>query len=62
MPTAFLAASTAVIDTGLVSEVLELVKSCASLFSIFPVNVFMIGSIAAMGFRLFRSAKRVAVS
>lgn len=52
----------AVIDSGLVAEVLELVKSCAGLFSIFPINVFMVGSLAAMGFRLFHKAKRVAVS
>ena len=58
----FLSASTAVIDSSLVSEVLNLVKSCAELFSIFPINVFMIGSLAGMGFRLFRKAKRVAVS
>lgn len=63
MPTIFLETDPlAVIDTKLVTEVLDLVKSCAGLFSIFPINVFMIGSLAAMGFRLFRSAKRVAVS
>lgn len=62
MPLEFLASSTAVIDSGLVAEVLDLVKSCAGLFNIFPINVFMIGSLAAMGFRLFSKAKRVAVS
>ncbi len=51
-----------IIDSALVTEVLDLVKSCAGLFSIFPINVFMIGSLAAMGFRLFHKAKRVAVS
>lgn len=58
----FLSTSTAVIDSGLVTEVFDLVRSCASLFSIFPINVFMIGSLAAIGFRLFNKAKRVAVS
>lgn len=55
-------ASTPVIDTSLVAEVIDLVKSCAELFSVFPINVFMIGSLGGMGFTLFRKAKRVAVS
>lgn len=63
LPSVFLEADpTTVIDSGLVTEVLNLVKSCAGLFSVFPINVFLIGSLAAMGFRLFRKAKRVAVS
>lgn len=50
-----------VIDTGLVGELVNLVKQVAELFTIFPINVFLIGSLAGLGFALFRKAKHTAV-
>lgn len=53
----FVMASAASIDTGLVSELIAVVKSCMGLFSEFPMNVFIIGSIVGLGFGIFRRAK-----
>lgn len=50
-----------VIDSGLVGELVDLVKQVAGLFSVFPINVFLIGSLAGLGFTLFRKAKHTAV-
>lgn len=41
--------ATAVIDTGLVNEVVEVAKTGLGLFEIFPLNVTVIGGIIAMG-------------
>ena len=54
-------ASDTVIDSSLVGELVDLVKQVAGLFSVFPINVFLIGSLAGLGFTLFRKAKRTAV-
>ncbi len=49
------------IDSSLVGELVDLVKQVAGLFNVFPINVFLIGSLAGLGFALFRKAKRTAV-
>lgn len=54
------AAAGAVIDTALVTELVDLVKSVCGLFTIFPLNVFLIASLVFVGFRIFRSAKGAA--
>lgn len=60
MLTPMVAASQAVIDTGLVTELINLVTSVCGLFKIYPLNVFLIASLAFVGFKIFRSAKGAA--
>lgn len=52
--------SSSVIDSGLVGELIDLVKQVAGLFSVFPINVFLIGALAGLAFALFNKAKHVA--
>lgn len=52
--------ATPAIDTALVNEVVNLVKTVMSLFSEFPLNVILISSLAGVGFWLFRRAKGAA--
>lgn len=54
------AAAEAVINTALVTELVDLVKSVCGLFTIYPLNVFLIASLVFVGFRIFRSAKGAA--
>ena len=56
MLTPMVAAAEAVIDTALVTELINLVTSVCGLFKIFPLNVFLIGGLAFLGFRIFKSA------
>ena len=60
MLTPMVAAAEAVIDTALVTELISLVKSVCGLFTIFPLNVFLIASLVYVGFRIFRAAKGAA--
>ena len=60
MLTPMVAAAEAVIDVSLVTELINLVKSVCGLFTIFPLNVFLIASLVYVGFRIFRSAKGAA--
>ena len=60
MLTPMVAAAEAVIDVSLVTELVNLVKSVCGLFTIFPLNVFLIASLVFVGFRIFRSAKGAA--
>lgn len=53
--------ATPAIDTGLVTEVVNLIKSVMGLFAVFPLNVLLIGGFAFMGFRLVGSAKNAAM-
>lgn len=53
--------STPAIDTGLVNELVNLVKSVMSLFSEFPLNVLLIASLCFVAFGLFGRAKRAAM-
>ena len=54
------AAAETVINTALVTELVDLVKSVCGLFTIFPLNVFLIASLVFVGFKIFRSAKGAA--
>ena len=56
-----LAAETPVINTGIVNELMILVKSVMGLFSEFPLNVLLISSLCFVGFALFGRAKRAAM-
>lgn len=56
-----LAAETPVINTGIVNELMTLVKSVMGLFSEFPLNVLLIASLCFVGFALFGHAKRAAM-
>ena len=60
MLTSMVAAAEAVIDVSLVTELINLVKSVCGLFTIFPLNVFLVASLVFVGFRIFRSAKGAA--
>lgn len=60
MLTSMVAAAEAVIDVSLVTELIGLVKSVCGLFTIFPLNVFLIASLVFVGFKIFRSAKGAA--
>lgn len=60
MLTPMVAGAEAVIDVSLVTELINLVKSVCGLFTIFPLNVFLIASLVFVGFKIFRSAKGAA--
>ena len=60
MLTPMVAAAEAVIDVSLVNELINLVKSVFGLFTIFPLNVFLIASLTFVGFKIFRAAKGAA--
>lgn len=60
MLTPMVAAAETVIDVSLVTELINLVKSVCGLFTIFPLNVFLIASLAFVGFKIFRAAKGAA--
>lgn len=53
--------ASAVINTGIVEELLALVKSVMGLFSEFPLNVLLIASLAFVAFGLFARAKSAAM-
>lgn len=55
-----LAASTSTIDSGAVTEVINLAKQCMGLFTEFPLNVFLIGGLCSLGFSIFKRAKHAA--
>ena len=52
-----LSGAEAVIDTGIVNELINLVKTCMGLFAEFPLNVLLIAGLCGVGFGLFRGAK-----
>ena len=60
MLTSMVAAAEAVIDVSLVTELINRVKSVCGLFTIFPLNVFLIASLVFVGVKIFRSAKGAA--
>lgn len=53
-------ATTTVIDSSLIGELLDLCKQVMGLFTEFPLNVFLIVSFIGIGFGIFRKAKRAA--
>lgn len=50
----------AVIDSALITELLNLCKQVMGLFTEFPLNVFLIAGLVGIGFGIFRNAKRSA--
>ena len=48
------------IDTGLLTQIIALVKSVMSLFGEYPLNVILLMSLAGGAFALFRRAKKAA--
>lgn len=48
------------IDTELVTSLIGVAESCLGLFTKFPMNVFLIGSIVGLGFGIIKKAKRAA--
>lgn len=48
------------IDTGIVAELVTLTQTLLGLFTSFPLNVILIGSLGTIGFKWFRKAKRAA--
>ena len=55
----FLAEGSTMIDTSLVNELIELVKSVMSLFSEFPLNILLIAGLCFVAFGLFGKARSV---
>jgi hypothetical protein len=43
------------------SAVVTMVTSLVALFTQFPINIMIVGSLAAMAFKIFRKAKKAAV-
>lgn len=56
-----LTSGTPVIDTGIVNELISLVKSVMGLFSEFPLNVLLIAGLCFVAFGLFGRAKSAAM-
>ena len=50
---------TPVIDTTIVTELVDLVKSVMGLFSVFPLNVLLIAGLCFVAFGLFGKARSV---
>lgn len=53
--------SSSVINTGIVIELVNLVKNVMGLFSEFPLNVLLIASLCFVAFGLFKRAKAAAM-
>ena len=53
--------SAAAIDSSLVTELVNLVKTVMGLFSEFPLNVLLIASLCFVAFGLFSRAKSAAM-
>lgn len=54
-------AGASVINTGIVTELVNLVKNVMGLFSEFPLNVLLIASLCFVAFGLFKRAKAAAM-
>lgn len=52
-----IATGESVIDTGLVTELVNLVKTVMGLFSEFPLNVLLIAGLCMVAFGLFSRAR-----
>lgn len=50
-----------IIDTGIVTELVTLCKTCIGLFAEFPLNVFLVAGLVGIGFGIFRKAKKSAM-
>lgn len=51
---------TPVINSSLITEIVNVAKELLGLLTEFPLNVFVVASIAGIGFSFLRKAKRVA--
>lgn len=51
---------TTVIDSSVIEELLNLCKQVMTLFTEFPLNVFLVASLVGTGFGIFKAAKRAA--
>lgn len=49
--------ATDLIDQTIVTELINLCKTCMGLFTEFPMNVLLIASLVGIGFSIFRNAK-----
>lgn len=54
-------AGASVINTGIVTELVNLVKNVMGLFSEFPLNVLLIASLCFVAFGMFKRAKAAAM-
>lgn len=54
-------AGSTVIDAGIVTELVNLVKAVMALFSEFPLNVLLVASLCFVAFGLFNRAKSAAM-
>ena len=50
------------IDMDIADQLIKLIKAANVLFTVFPINIFMIGSLVMLGLRVFRGAKKTATS
>lgn len=48
------------IDSAVIQDLLDLCRQVMSLFTEFPLNVFLIASLVGIGFGIFKAAKRAA--
>ena len=48
------------IDMNLANQLIELIKAVNTLFLVFPINIFLIGSLVMLAFKVFRGAKKTA--
>ncbi|MBQ7943481.1 MAG: hypothetical protein IJ326_05395 [Lachnospiraceae bacterium] len=48
------------IDMTVVNMLIELVKSLLTLFTVFPINIFLVAGLVGVGFGIFRKAKGAA--
>ena len=48
------------IDTSIVTELINLCKSCMGLFAEFPLNVLLIAGLVGVGFTIFSQARSAA--
>lgn len=52
--------TTPVINSDLIGEIIGVAQNLLGLLTAFPLNVFVVASIAGIGFSFLRKAKRVA--
>jgi len=48
------------IPTNLLTELLDMVEDLLGIFSLYPLNLFLLGSVIGIGFAILRRAKKVA--
>lgn len=52
-----LATATTTIDQSVVTDLINLCKTCMGLFTEYPMNVLLVASLVGIGFAIFRNAK-----